>query len=144
MNKKSIIAILATAVLATVAGGVIINAVLNQSISAPSDGTVESSAFIEAYFDGVNWTDGDPLHWGTLEKAGNSKNLTVVNISNVTIVVTLTCDDLPAGWSIAWTGNNTALLKNQSVQGDLTVTVPGIATEGQTYYWTPVVYAEPA
>lgn len=144
MNKKWYILILLVVVLVAILASSVIAAWL-ESNTAQNSGTADNPPLppqaIDVYYDGVNWTDGDTLDWGTWQVGANTKNLTVVNTYDDIIRVIYTTVDLPTDWTASWTANNTLIAIGEATSGTLTVTCPTTIINEQTYTFNGTVTA---
>ena len=114
---------------------------MNQLFVVPSTAVVPS-ATVNIWIDNVAWSNGTELSWGTVYPGEIiSANLTVQNTGEYNATVTVTCPDLPSGWSLTWTHNATSLLPLGVLEGDLDLTVPVDAEPG-SYGWNLYILAE--
>lgn len=98
----------------------------------PNIGTINAPA-LEWYVDGtLNLT---PLDWGLCDPGVvyTFDNLTVRNIGNAPLNVTLIPYDLPVNWTLTWRGNETLLNPNEQVEASLDLSIPDTATEWGTW-----------
>lgn len=123
--------------------GVVIGATVNKYVlHIPQEATV-SNATLVTYVDGKQWTNGTLLNWTTVDPGATYYcNLTVQNTGNVNVTVYLIVDGLPLGWTETWTGNATLLMPNESVSGDLDLTVPVDAVKGAKCNWDSYIKGE--
>ena len=101
--------------------------------SMPMSATV--SATVEIYVDGEKWSNNTEICWGNVT-AGESynKTLSIRNLGGCNVTVTFTVENLPTGWTLTFTGNNTVVQPSAWLNGTLTLTVPADATSGE-YAW---------
>jgi hypothetical protein len=95
----------------------------------PNDGTITSYG-LAMYLDGTLKPNGTTIDWGPCDKGTvqSFSNVTVVNVGNVNLTVTITTTGLPADWVLEWQANNTLLEPNYEVEGWLNLTIPLTAT----------------
>jgi len=121
--------------------GLAISYPIGQLLVIPSTAFVPA-ATVDIYIDEVLWENGTELAWGTVYPGETTFcNLTVQNTGDTNATVIVTCPDLPVGWTLTWTENNTLLNVTQVLEGDLDLTVPYDAVPG-SYSWTTYVLAE--
>jgi len=114
---------------------------MNQLFVVPSTAVVPS-ATVNIWIDNEAWSNGTELSWGTVYPSEIvSANLTVQNTGKYNATVTVTCPDLPDGWSLTWTENGKNLLIDEVLEGDLDLTVPVDAEPG-SYEWNLYILAE--
>ena len=101
--------------------------------SMPMSATV--SAAVEIYVDGEKWSNNTEICWGNV-MAGESynKTLSIRNLGGCNVTVVFTVENLPTGWALTFTGNNTVVKPQTWLNGTLTLTVPANATSGE-YAW---------
>jgi hypothetical protein len=75
----------------------------------------------------LNGTAGD---WGECERGSvqSVRNLTVVNVGDTNLTVSITATGLPSDWILEWEANNTRLDVGYEVEGWLNLTIPETAT----------------
>ena len=132
MKKRYKLLTVLVALTLITAGG----AVLTKQYYHPHEATVAGLSLAE-YFDGELYSNETKVSWGTNLIAGETYNKTygVHNTGDLTCKVVLTVENLPTGWNLTWTGNNTIIGAGTDVIGKLQLKIPATATEG-TYNWT--------
>ena len=121
--------------------GFAVAAVIKQYVY-PSSATVNKLE-VTIYLNGEVWTNGTAIPWGNVNASTTYyyDNLTAKNTGEVAVTVTLHAEGLPAGWTTEWIGNDTFLEVNESVGGELSLSVPAEATDG-FHSWNYIVVVE--
>jgi hypothetical protein len=100
----------------------------------PQNGEIEGAS-LTMYVDGTLKPNGTSMDWGVCPKGTvqTFSNVTVANMGNVNLTVTITTTGLPSGWTLEWLGNNTLLEPDWKVEGWLNLTIPSTATVWPTW-----------
>ena len=135
MVEKKKIAITTPLVIAIILLSAIIGAMglLLYQHHLSSGGTIQTPTVeLEVYVNGILKPNETSFSWGSDIMPGDTitKNLTVVNTGNVWCRVTLETTGLATDWTLTWTGEDTILGVGESVEGDLTLSVPTTASPG--------------
>jgi hypothetical protein len=93
----------------------------------PNIGTIGT---FQVYINDTEYFDGGSVDWSVCQPGYMYwKNLTVVNIGNTALNVSVIPEELQSGWTLTWDGNNTELVPDAKVMGWLNLTIPLEATE---------------
>lgn len=86
---------------------------------------------VKFYVDGSEWQNNTAVDWGNVT-AGQSytKTFDVHNTGNCNFTVAFYVSNLPAGWSLTYSKNNTAVQPQAWLNGTLTLTVPSSVSSG--------------
>ena len=95
----------------------------------PQDGEIEGAS-LAMYVNGALKTNGTAMDWGVCPKGTVQSfgNVTVANMGNVNLTVSIIATGLPNGWILVWQDNNTFLMPDYKVEGWLNLTIPQTAT----------------
>jgi hypothetical protein len=90
-----------------------------------------AGASLAMFRNGVLCLNGTAGDWGECEKGSvqTVQNLTVVNMGDTNLTVSITATGLPSDWILEWEANNTRLDVGYEVEGWLNLTIPATATE---------------
>jgi len=92
---------------------------------------------LEEYLEGTLIANGTTIDWGTQEAGATYLLNYTVKCIGRPCTVRLVVTGLPAGWSLTWAKNNTALMTGAYAEADLTLTIPASA-EG-AYSWSTIL-----
>ena len=101
---------------------------------------------LTAFLDGTQLIDGDTIDWSTLgplEPDGTYifASFEVVNEGSFNCKITLTTQNMPEGWALTWTANETIVAPLDSVDAPLELYVAADASE-PLYEWGSYVSGE--
>jgi hypothetical protein len=125
MNLKPLTAIIAIALLTFTTLGIASEVV---KYYYPNDGSI-SNAILTMRINNILYSNNTAIDWGTC-KAGKAytKNMTISNIGNITLTVSIVSMGLPTGWTLMWQANNTRLEPDYEIEDSLILTIPANAT----------------
>ena len=70
---------------------------------------VTSTPAVRVVIDGVEWTNGTTIDWGTIHRGGSkSKDLIIYNDDDITVRVYIV-PSLPSDWEMHWSENATLI-----------------------------------
>lgn len=95
---------------------------------------VGSIGALTVYINDVEYADETPINWGACQPGYMYwKNMTVMNMGNVALNVSIVLEGLESSWTLTWDANNTELQVGESVMGWLNLTIPTEATTWGTW-----------
>lgn len=93
----------------------------------PNVGTIGT---LEVYIDDIEYFEGNSVNWSVCQPGYMYwKNMTVANIGDTTLNISILPDHLPFDWVLTWDANNVELGPNEFVMGWLNLTIPIDAIE---------------
>lgn len=113
---KSVAALLALLVMAGVGAAAVAVQFNNQGILLLGN--------FEVYVNNARLVNGTTLEWGANHPGNLTRALSVLNIDNRTVTLTLYVANLPSGWSEAWSANATSVESMHWLNGTLTLSIP--------------------
>lgn len=122
-GKYAVLVLLTCLCLATLAG-----ALLTKRHYHKHEGEVVAMSFLE-YYNGTLHANDTTVSWGNDLVAGNSytQSYRVHNTGTVQAKVQLFITNLPSGYTLTWTGNNTVLNAGEDVTAPMTLMIPANA-----------------
>jgi len=132
--------IIAAVLIAIIGGAFAAYAATNWSTTTTHTGTIKGDPSFQVYWNGTNCTNGEPYNWETLTLGTNKINLTVINISNNDLIVSITSQGLPSGATYIW-GDSTIAIIHPDVpySANYTLTLPSTLTVETTITWNTTI-----
>lgn len=138
MNKRYV-----AVALAAILAGVIGAYALSELHIIPNSAKTVNVDY-KIYIDDELWLNNTLLDWGNVYPGETyyCDNLTVANIGDVDLTVSILVEDLPSGWIYTWTANNTICKPNEIVWAALDLTVAADAPLDTTFNWIAYIHCE--